>query len=121
MLKEFKFFTDNNTEFISATTWDTNSTFNIPRELYENVVELGLSRYHSNIHLNPDTLLNILENPANPINNLIRINEINVGVMYQYRLLSVEELDGINILIYYWVKLPDSEDIQSFRTIERIR
>jgi hypothetical protein len=125
MLKEFKFFSEHNniTQFMQITTYDTHMAYLVPMDLYGNVLELAVNLYNSNENVSEDTLIRIIEGRQPfPIHNHIIVNEVGAGVMYQYKLASVEELvGGTRIMILYCVRFPDSEFFCNFRATHRIR
>lgn len=112
-MKPFKFFSGlyYRTRFVPVLTWDTNTTYHIPLEIYGNVLTIGIDSYNLYRNLREDF----------PINNYTVVNEMNVGVMYQYRLKKVEEITANHVRIYYQVRFPDSEYYCNFKTTERIR
>ena len=124
-MQQFKFLSvhNNTTQFIQITTYDTHRTYLVPMDLYGNVLELAVNLYNSNENVREDTLIRIMEGYRRfPIHNHIIVNEIGAGVMYQYKLTSVEELvGGTRIMIFYSVRFPDNEYYSHFKTTHRIR
>lgn len=117
----FKFFTETTyptTQFAQVTTWDTNITYNIPLDIIANVLRIGFTNYESN-RIGEDYII---------INNHIVGNEMGIGVMYQYKITDVINMNFIGnngnritrIRIDYSVKFPDEEEYYNFRTIQRI-
>lgn len=92
-------------------TWDTNATYHIPLEVYGDVLLIGIDSYSLYGNLREDF----------PINNYTMVNEMDLNVMYLYRLKKVEELGTNHVQIYYQVRFPGDEYYCNFRTTERIR
>lgn len=116
----FKFLTNTTyttTQFAQVTTWDTNITYNIPLDIIANVLRIGFANYERN-GIGEDYII---------INNHIVGNEMGIGVMYQYKITDINDMEWMEngnrisrIRIDYGVRFPDEEEYYNFRTIQRI-
>lgn len=117
-MKTFKFFSGINRHpiFVPIRTWDTDTTYHIPIDLYGNILEIGLSIHHG--HTLAPTI----------IGSHLNINEVGQAVYYQYRITDVLEIawfensrTATRVRIFYQIRFPDQEYFCKFKTVERIR
>lgn len=103
-MNKFKFLREakkKRVQFVPVMARGTETTFQIPIRLFEEVLNLGLQWLDGQRHTF-----------AWPYE---MTNEVGERVLYQYKITQVDEmLDGHHIEIYYSVKFPDEQVYHNF-------